>query len=71
MDKNKNSAWKAGVWEQSFGFVEWSRHSTENLAIAAARKYARRLCRRGPGAGGTLSWAGGVRAPGGGAVTWY
>lgn len=68
---NKGLAWEAGVWEQNMGFVGWSHHSTEGMAVTAARKYARRLCRRGPGAGGTLSWAGGVRAPRGGAVTWY
>ena len=63
-----SSKWAAGVWEQyaedegGDGFVEWSRHSTETLARAAALRYAGQ---RSPRTGGSLSWSGGVRAPGG------
>jgi len=37
----------AGVWEQGLGFVAWSQHRTEAAAVAAARRYARRLERSG------------------------
>jgi len=66
---------EAGVWEQSrqdddgVGFVCWSRHRTERAARRAAVRYARQrraLIR----AGGSLSWAGGLREMETGATLW-
>lgn len=62
----------AGVWgqqeerEDGVGLIVWSRHRTEAAARRAAIGYARR---KGPSAGGALSWAGGHRGPDG-ATRW-
>ena len=65
--KTETQRWEAGIWEQIGGFVAWSSHKNESLALAAARRYARQ--RRAP-TGGALSWSGGVCAPDG-SVVWY
>ena len=67
--------WAAGIWSQnraeeapdSGGFVVWSRHSREDLAQAAARRYARADTSH---TGGAMTWVGGVRAPSG-ELRWY
>jgi len=66
-------AYEAGVWEQASdedsGFVVWSYHSTEAMAMKAARRYAADLKEHGPATGGMLSWSGGYRHVDG-PVTW-
>lgn len=64
----RRAAWQAGVWEQGHGFVAWSAHRTEAAARRAAVKYAKQATNQG--AGGALSWAGGVTDPGG-SVVWF
>jgi hypothetical protein len=54
-------------WEQNGGFFERSRHSTFELAMRAAIKYAKG---RDAPTGGSLSWAGGVECPDE-TVHWY
>jgi len=58
--------WAAGVWEQGRGLVEWSKHSTRELATKAAMKYSRQ---NHQSTGGLLTWAGGVMDPEG-EITW-
>lgn len=59
--------YEAGIWQQGVGFVAWSKHKTLDLAVRAARKYARGCTES---TGGAHSWSGGVRAPTG-EVTWH
>lgn len=61
----KTLHWEAGVWEPGMGMVVWSRHSTRDLAVRAAIRYARASrCQ----SGGMLTWSGSLD---GGGVTWY
>ena len=48
--------YRAGIWEQNMGLVEWSRHRTKDEAIRRAIQIARKQTAR---TGGALSWAGG------------
>lgn len=55
--KTQQKEWSAGIYEQSesgWKLVEWSRHSRRELALAAAKKYARQ---EQSATGGLLSWS--------------
>lgn len=66
MRRTDRYPYQAGVWEQQFGFVEWSRHQTPETAARTAVRYARAQTSR---TGGALTWAGGW-TDGNGRVHW-